>query len=148
SGSTASATCSASNASSTLTGCGSNDFAVGQGIALVPSNGSNITATAPPSTPSAMLYVAQSAGATNSNPVINISSMSETGNVVTVQTASAHGLAVGNSVFLSGSQPSGYNSPSANSPSPLPQAWQVASVPDSTHFTFYDPTAGLPAPTT
>lgn len=60
-----------------------------------------------------------------------ISNISNTGNVTTVQTSTAHGLAVGNAVKISGT--TNYNTPACNAINCT--VW-VATVPDSTHFTY------------
>src|SRR5262249_22335264 len=56
------------------------------------------------------------------------------GNIVTINTTSAHGFSVGQTVVLSGVANAGYNG-----------VFVIASTPTATQFTFVDPTTGLAA---
>ena len=60
--------------------------------------------------------------------------VSEVGTTVTVLTAAAHNLAVGNSITIAGVSVAGYNG-----------TFTVASVIDATHFTYTNSTSGLAA---
>jgi hypothetical protein len=73
---------------------------------------------------------------TADGPTIGISAATETSNTVTITTGVPHGFTAGQQVVIAGVTPSGYNG-----------AFTIASIVDSTHFTYTDSATGLAAAT-
>lgn len=98
-----------------------------------------VTHDGPAAAPVAQDYAAQVniAGANGIVPffaTVNISAALENGNIVTVTTATAHGLFAGEEISIQGVVAAAYNG-----------VWLVLQVTDQFTFTYFNGTAGLPA---
>lgn len=87
-----------------------------------------------PTVASRLLAASLGTVATTAPVDIANSGLSETGNTVTVVTATPHGFVPGEMVVIAGVTPAGYNG-----------TFQVVSTADSTHFTYTNPTGSLGA---
>jgi len=115
----------------TITTSAAHGLSVGQnvtvaGVGVAGYNGTFAVVSVPSSTQ--VTYIAGAAGLVNSGGGTSASA------TVTIQTSAAHGLSLGQLVTIAGVGVGGYNG-----------TFTIASVPDSTHFTFSAASGGLAA---
>lgn len=120
----------------TVTTTGNHGFSTGDSIAIANANPSNYNGTSTitvvnatqftyPITEYPPTLAAGTYTATLSGTPVSVSSLTRSGNTVTVNTTAAHGLLVGNTVNIAGATPTTYNG-----------SFTVTSVPNATSFTY------------